>query len=67
LGEGVRGKQPNELLHYDFLYIQKKKKSSSFPFEYVLDLRHNFSGFIGLVLANAANHFLSADDLVDWF
>ena len=67
LGELVHGTQPNEVLHYNFLYIQKKKKSSPFPFEYILALKDDFSGFIKMVPADAASHFVVADALVDWY
>jgi hypothetical protein len=58
---------PNQVLHYDFLYIQKRLKTSNQPFEYFLVLKDDFSGFVELISATGANHFVVADALVQWY
>jgi hypothetical protein len=36
------------------------------PFEYVLVLKDDFSGFVELIPATAADHFVAADALLQW-
>jgi hypothetical protein len=62
--EAVHGTVTNQVLHYDFLYIQKRLKTSNQPFEYVLVLKNDFSGFVELIPAIAGDHFVVADALV---
>jgi len=42
LGETEHGTAPNQVLHYNFLYIQKKLKSSNHPFQWVVVLKDGF-------------------------
>ena len=61
LGEDIYGTAPNQVVHYDFLHIQKSFKSSNHPFEYVLVLKDWFSGFLGLIPATIGGHVAVAD------
>ena len=56
LWQAVHRTPPNQVLRYDFLYIQNRLKSSNHPFEYVLVLKHDFSEFAELISATAADH-----------
>ena len=65
--EAVHGTVTNQVLHYDFLYIQKRLKTSNQPFEYVVVLQDVFSGLVEWIPATAANHFAVADALIQWY
>ena len=67
LGQALPGTPPKQCLHHDFLYIQKRLKTSNQPFEYVVVLKDDFSGFVELIPATAADHFVVADALVQWY
>jgi hypothetical protein len=67
LGEALHGTAPNQVLHYDCLYIKKSLKTSKEPFEYVLVLKDDFLGFLELIPGTASDHFLVADALVQWY
>jgi hypothetical protein len=60
----VHGTAPDQVLHYDFLYIKKRLKSSNQPFEHVLVLYDDFSGLLELIPATAAEHFVVSDALL---
>ena len=67
LGEAVHASVPNQVLHYDFLCIQKKLKSTSQPFEYFLVAKDDFSGFIELIPATDADRPMVGDAFVQWY
>jgi len=48
------------------LYIQKKRESDSHPFQNVLVLEYDFSDYVQLIPATAADHCVDVDALVPW-
>ena len=67
LGEAVHGIALDQVLHCDCLYIQNRLKTSKQLFEYVLVLKDDFLGFVELIPATAADYFVVADALVQWY
>jgi hypothetical protein len=57
----VHATSPNQVLRYDYLYTQKKLNSSNQPIEYVLVLKDDISGFVEMILALTADHFVVTD------
>ena len=66
-GEAVHAKAPNEVLHYDFLFISKPRKGDKHNYQYLFVVQDDFSGFRELVLAETADHVVVVNALLDWF
>ena len=63
LAETLHATKPNQVLHYDFLYIGKMDPENI----YVLVLKDDFSNFVELVPCKKADHFAVVDALLDWY
>jgi hypothetical protein len=63
----VHGTATNQVLHYDFLYVQRTLKTRNQPTEYVLVVMDDLSGFVGFILATVGDHFVVGDALVQWY
>lgn len=55
--------EPNEAIHFDFLYCGPSKKGDA----HVLILKNNFSSFVWLVICEAATVLVTAEALFGWF
>ena len=66
-GHAVHATKPNEVLHYDFLFICKPKRGWSHVLKYVLVIKDDLSHFLELVCCSAADHLVVVDVLMDWF
>jgi len=65
LGTACHGTRPNEVLHFDFLYVAPKLKSS-LNYQWIFVIRDDFSGFVLLkpvIVPNTAN---TVDALLEW-
>ena len=63
LGHAVHAEKPNEMLHFDYLYMTP----SEGKLLYILILKDDHSGYVRLVPTQAANAENAARALVDWF
>lgn len=63
LGSALHATKPNELFHFDFCYMMEASDDK----KYELILKDDFSGYVRLVPAEAANAETVADALIDWF
>ena len=54
----LHAKKPNDILHFDFLYVEDK--------EYLLVVKDDLSGFVELFPCEHADHFAVADSLLQW-
>ena len=63
LAETLHASKPNQVLHYDFLYIGKMDPENI----YVLVLKDDFSNFVELIPCKKADHFAVVDALLDWY
>jgi hypothetical protein len=56
--------KPNEILHFDFLYIGLSKDGK---YKYLLLLKDDLSGYLWLVPCRTADAAATADALMRWF
>jgi Integrase zinc binding domain len=63
LGEALHAESPNEVLHFDFLYLGREDDQ----FTYVLVIKDDFSSFCEIFPCRSADSFVAADALIDWF
>jgi transposase InsO family protein len=63
LGEALHAESPNEVFHFDFLYLGRGEDQ----FTYVLVIKDDFSSFYELFPCRSADSFVVADALIDWF
>lgn len=59
LGDTIQGTRPNEVLHFDYVYIGTGTK-------YMLVLKDGYSGFVELVATDAADAWSTAKAIVEW-
>ena len=64
LGAACHGTRPNEVLHFDYLYIASKLKSS-LNYQWIFVIRDDFSGFIFLKPVMVPNTANTADALLE--
>lgn len=61
----------NEVLHFDFLYMEglrgRTSKTTEPAWKYVLVLKDDFSGFVELVPSTGADSSTTVTALLDWF
>ena len=62
-GETLSGQRPNQVVHFDFLFMHKSKKSE---YDYVLTLKDGFSGYIELVPCADTTALTAANALLLW-
>jgi hypothetical protein len=65
-GESVSATGPNQVLHFDYLYIDKPKKKSTHMFEYILVLKDDFTGYTELIPCEHADHVNVVQALQAW-
>ena len=58
IGSQIHASKPNEVLHFDFLYIKDKK--------YILVIKDDLSSFVELFICEKADHFHVVDSLLWW-
>jgi hypothetical protein len=63
MGEQLHAAEPNQILHYDFLYINLKNKI----FLYILVLKDDLSNYVQLIPCKSCDHFIVVDALVEWY
>lgn len=66
-GHALHANRPNQIIHYDFLFISKIKKGISHLSQYILVLKDDFSHFVELVVCETADHVIVVNALIDWF
>jgi transposase InsO family protein len=64
LGTQLHAIKPNEILHFDFLYI---RLSIDGKYEYLLLLKDDLSGYLWLVPCLTADAAATVDALMRWF
>jgi hypothetical protein len=63
MGHALHADKPNDLIHFDFLYLGKRSTGDI----YVLILKDDASGFIWLLPCKSADADTTADALIKWF
>ena len=63
LGEQIKAEKPNEVLHFDFLYMGEGEGG----FEYLLVIKDAFFQMVELIPSAAATARVCADALLMWF
>ena len=62
-GSTLVGEKPNQVVHFDFLYLKPAQKTG---YSYVLTIRDAFSGYVDLVPASDTTAFTAATALLGW-
>jgi RNase H-like domain found in reverse transcriptase/Integrase core domain/Reverse transcriptase (RNA-dependent DNA polymerase)/Chromo (CHRromatin Organisation MOdifier) domain len=63
LGEAIHATRPNEVIHFDFLYLGP----SSSEMKYVLVIKDDLSGYVWLVPSSKADANTTTEALIQWF
>jgi transposase InsO family protein len=64
LGTQLLATKPNEILHFDFLYIELSRDGK---YQYLLLLKDDLSRYLWLVLCRTADAAANVDALMRWF
>jgi Integrase core domain/Integrase zinc binding domain len=64
LGTQLDRTKPNEILHFDFLYIGLSRDGK---YQYLLLLKDDLSGYLWLVSCRTADSAVTVDALMRWF
>jgi hypothetical protein len=64
LGTQLHATKPNEILHFDFLYIGLTRDGK---YQYLLLLKDDLSGYLWLVPCRTADAEATVDALMRWF
>jgi Integrase core domain/Integrase zinc binding domain len=64
LGTQLHATKPNEILHFDFLYIGLSRDGK---YQYLQLLKDDFSGYLSLVPCRTADAAATVDALMRWF
>jgi transposase InsO family protein len=64
LGTQLHATKPNEILHFDFLYIGLSRDGK---YQYLLLLKDDLSGYLWLVPCRTADAAATVDALMRWF
>jgi hypothetical protein len=64
LGTKIHATKPNEILHFDFLYIGLSRDGK---YQYLLLLKDDLSGYLWLVPCHTADAAATVDALMRWF
>jgi Integrase zinc binding domain len=64
LGTQLHATKPNEILHFDFLYIGLSRDGN---YQYLLLLKDDLSGYLWLVPCHTADAAATVDSLMRWF
>jgi hypothetical protein len=62
LSEQLHASERNEILHYDWLYINSKNKF----YKYVLVKKEDYSNLVELDKSPTCDHFATVDGLIEW-
>ncbi|RAN85649.1 hypothetical protein B5P41_33830, partial [Bacillus sp. SRB_28] len=65
-GEACHGTRPNQVLHFDFMYIMPRVKGSYHEFEWVLVIVDDLSGLVHLTPAVTPDTETTVDALMEW-
>ena len=65
--ETLHAAEPNQVLHFDFMYIRQPTATTAHQMCYVLVLLDGFSKFTELVPCAAADTITTVSALLDWF
>jgi hypothetical protein len=65
-GETLHAKYRNEIISFDFMYIEQPTKLSPHNYKYVLVLKDEYSGFIELIPCEACTHEPVVEALAFW-
>ena len=63
LGSALHATKPNEVLHFDYLFIGKGRNG----YMYILIIKDDLSSFLRLVPTKLADALTTADALISWF
>ena len=63
----LQATQPNQVLHFDFLFIREPPADSKHGMRYVLVLKDNFSRFLELTPSASADSHTVVQALLGWF
>jgi len=66
LGTACHGMKPNQVLHFDFIYIAPRKSDCSHEFEWLLIIRDDLSGFVRIYPCKTPDSVVTVDALLDW-
>ena len=66
LGTACHGTRPNQVLHFDYLYIGPRKEKSEHDFEWALMIRDDLSGFVRVYPCRIPDAGITVDALLDW-
>jgi hypothetical protein len=61
--EQIHASERNEIIHYDYLYINNRNPT----FSYILVIKEDYSHFVRLIPARTCDHFAVAEALMDWY
>jgi Integrase core domain len=64
LGTQLHATKPNEIMHFDFLYIEL---STDGKYQYLLLLKDDLSGYLWLLPCRTADAATTVDALMRWF
>jgi Integrase core domain len=64
LGTHLHATKPNDILHFDFLYIGLSRDGK---YQYLLPLKDDLSGYLWLVPCCTADAAATVDALMRWF
>jgi transposase InsO family protein len=63
LAEQIHASERNEIVHYDFMYINKRNPDYS----YVLVIKDDLTNFVRLIPAKSCDHIAVAEALLNWY
>jgi hypothetical protein len=61
--EQMHASERNEIIHYDYLYVNNRNPN----FSYILVIKEDLSHFVRLIPAKTCDHFAVAEALMDWY
>ena len=67
LGVALHGTTCNEVFHFDFIFKHPLNSKSNHTFHYDLITKDSLSGFVESFSSSSPDHFVVADELIDWF
>ena len=63
MGHQIHSDSPNEVIHFDYLYIGEARES----YQYILIIKDDFSGYVWLLPCKHADAWTTAQHLTTWF
>lgn len=65
-GNAVHGTKPNEVISFDYLYIQDPPKEAPHQYKYILILKDSFGRFVNLMPTSNADSESTARGILQW-